>query len=441
MLFLRLERYGKAMAQDITDYVKVYVKAGDGGNGCVSFHREKYVSHGGPDGGDGGNGGNIVLAIENGDNTLLKYRFRHKFVAKNGGDGRADKFHGGNAEDIILPVPPGTVVKDAATGKVIVDMSDREPFILCRGGRGGWGNRHFATPTKQIPRFAKSGLKGEEREVIFELKMLADVALVGLPNVGKSSILSVISSATPKIADYDFTTLSPNLGVVKNGREGRGFVVADIPGLIEGASDGRGLGHEFLRHIDRCRMLIHVVDISADCDRNPVEDIELINAELEKYSPELALRPQLLVGNKYDASLPEYNEHVGELEKYAEDNGLPLIFVSAATRYNIDALLSETAAMLNELPPLTIYEPEYGDEPDPGQPEAAVTVTKDGDVYECESEWLFRLVGRVNFEDRDSLAYFQRMLRTNGIIEQLEAAGVKDGDTVRMYDFEFDFVK
>lgn len=231
MLFLRSERYGKVMAQDITDYVKVYVKAGDGGNGCVSFHREKYVSHGGPDGGDGGNGGNIVLAIENGDNTLLKYRFRHKFVAQNGGDGRTDKFHGGNAEDIILPVPPGTVVKDAATGKVIVDMSDREPFILCRGGRGGWGNRHFATPTKQIPRFAKSGLKGEEREVIFELKMLADVALVGLPNVGKSSILSVISSATPKIADYDFTTLSPNLGVVRTAGRDADLSLPTFPDL------------------------------------------------------------------------------------------------------------------------------------------------------------------------------------------------------------------
>ena len=423
------------------DKTKIYVKAGHGGNGAIAFHREKYVAAGGPDGGDGGHGGSIVLRVDDNLSTLMDFRYKRKYTAPNGEDGKGGRCKGKRGADLVIKVPRGTVVRDAETNEVIKDMSDSEDYVLCRGGRGGGGNRHFATPTKQIPRFAKSGLKGEEREVIFELKMLADVALVGLPNVGKSSILSVISSATPKIADYDFTTLSPNLGVVKNGGEGRGFVVADIPGLIEGASDGRGLGHEFLRHIDRCRMLIHVVDISADCDRNPVEDIELINAELEKYSPELASRPQLLVGNKYDASLPEYNEHVGELEKYAGDNGLPLIFVSAATRYNIDVLLSETAAMLNGLPPLTIYEPEYGDEPDPGQPEAAVTVTKDGDVYECESEWLFRLVGRVNFEDRDSLAYFQRMLRTNGIIEQLEAAGVKDGDTVRMYDFEFDFVK
>lgn len=424
----------------ITDYVKVYVKAGDGGNGCVSFHREKYVSHGGPDGGDGGNGGNIVLQIEKGDNTLLKYKYRHKFIAGNGGDGRSDKFHGGNADDIILPVPPGTVVKDAETGKVIVDMSDREPFILCKGGRGGWGNRHFATPTRQIPRFAKSGLKGEEKEVIFELKMLADVALIGMPNVGKSSILSVISSATPKIADYDFTTLSPNLGVVKTGN-GKGFVAADIPGLIEGASEGKGLGHKFLRHIDRCRLMLHVVDVSADCDRSPVEDIKLINSELSKYSPELALRPQIIVANKYDSALPEYNEHVSEISDYAQHSGLKLIFVSAVSRFHIDELISLTSAFLDTLPPLTVYEPEYEEQRDLGPLEKTITVTKDGNIYECESEWLFRLVGSVNFEDRDSLAYFQRMLRINGIIEQLEQAGVKDGDTVKMYDFEFDFIR
>ena len=425
----------------ITDYVKVYVKAGNGGNGCVSFHREKYVSHGGPDGGDGGNGGNIVLTIENGDNTLLKYKYRHKFVAGNGGDGKADKFHGGNAEDIILPVPPGTVVRDAESGKVIVDMSNREPFVLCKGGRGGWGNRHFATPTRQIPRFAKSGLKGEEKEVIFELKMLADIALIGLPNVGKSSLLSRISSATPKIADYDFTTLSPNLGVVKTG-EGRGFVAADIPGLIEGASEGKGLGHQFLRHIDRCRLMVHVVDVSADCDRDPISDMELINSELEKYSPDLAQRPQIVVGNKYDSALPEYNEHVMNLEKYCADNGLSLIFISAVTGYNIDTLVTKISAMLEELPPMTIFEPDYVPETfDVSSDDHSFEITKDGKVFVCEGEWLWRLVGSVNFEDRDSLSYFQRALRTYGVIDKLEEAGVRDGDTVRMYDFEFDFVK
>ena len=424
----------------ITDFVRVYVKAGNGGNGCVSFHREKYVSHGGPDGGDGGHGGNVVLVIENGDNTLLKYKYRHKFVAENGGDGKTGKFHGGNGADVILPVPPGTVVKDAETGRIIVDMSDREPFILCKGGKGGWGNRHFATPTRQIPRFAKSGLKGEEKEVVFELKMLADVALIGLPNVGKSSLLSVISSATPKIADYDFTTLSPNLGVVKTG-EGKGFVAADIPGLIEGASDGKGLGHKFLRHIDRCRLMLHVVDVSADCDRDPITDIQLINEELEKYNPDLITRPQLIVANKYDASLPEYNEHVMNVKAYCEEEGLPLLFVSAATGEGVKEMIRTVSAMLEELPPLTIFEadyvaPEY-DVEDNGED---LEITKDGKVFVCESEWLWRLVGRVNFEDRDSLNYFQRMLRTKGVIAKLEEAGVKEGDTVRMYEFEFDFV-
>ncbi len=424
----------------ITDYVKVYVKAGNGGNGAVSFHREKYVSHGGPDGGDGGHGGNIILRIENGDNTLLKYKYRHKFVAENGGNGMTNKLHGANGEDIILPVPPGTVVKDAESGRIIVDMSERDDFILCKGGKGGWGNRHFATPTRQIPRFAKSGLKGEEKEVIFELKMLADVALIGLPNVGKSSLLSAISAATPKIADYDFTTLSPNLGVVKVDG-GKGFVCADIPGLIEGASDGKGLGHSFLRHIDRCRVMLHLVDVDADCERDPRDDIELINRELEQYSPELATRPQIIVGNKYDSSLAEYNEHVSDLKEYCKERGLTLFFISALTGENVKELIKHVSRMLNDLPPLTIFEPDYFEEEVDDDEFDELEIYRDGKVYVCESEWLWRLVGRVNFEDRDSLNYFQRMLRLNGIIEKLEEAGVTDGDTVRMYDFEFDFVK
>ena len=424
----------------ITDYVKVYVKAGNGGNGAVSFHREKYVSHGGPDGGDGGHGRNIILRIENGDNTLLKYKYRHKFIAENGGNGMTGKLHGANGEDIILPVPPGTVVKDAESGRIIVDMSERDDFVLCKGGKGGWGNRHFATPTRQIPRFAKSGLKGEEKEVIFELKMLADVALIGLPNVGKSSLLASISAATPKIADYDFTTLSPNLGVVKVDG-GKGFVCADIPGLIERASDGKGLGHSFLRHIDRCRVMLHLVDVDADCERDPREDIELINRELEQYSPELATRPQIIVGNKYDSSLAEYNEHVSDLKAYCEEKGLTLFFISALTGENVKELIKHVSRMLNDLPPLTIFEPDYFEEETDNDEFDELEIYKDGKVYVCESEWLWRLVGRVNFEDRDSLNYFQRMLRMNGIIEKLEEAGVADGDTVRMYDFEFDFVK
>ena len=424
----------------ITDFVRVYVKAGNGGNGCVSFHREKFVSHGGPDGGDGGNGGNIILRIENGDNTLLKYKYRHKFIAKNGEDGKTNKFHGANGEDIILPVPPGTVVKDAQSGAIIVDMSERDDFVLCKGGKGGWGNRHFATPTRQIPRFAKNGLKGDEKEVIFELKMLADVALIGLPNVGKSSLLSQISSAQPKIADYEFTTLSPNLGVVKI-REGKGFVVADIPGLIEGASDGKGLGHAFLRHIDRCRLMLHVVDVSADCDRDPIADMLLINGELEKYSTDLITRPQIVVANKYDSSLPEYNEHVMNLESYCKENNIKLFFISAMTGYNVKELINFVADELEKLPPLTIFEADYiPEEYTEGNDFDELEITKDGKVFVCESEWLWRLVGRVNFSDRDSLNYFQRMLRVNGIIDKLVEAGVKDGDTVRMYEFEFDFV-
>ena len=422
------------------DKARIYVEAGNGGDGMSSFRREKFVEKGGPNGGNGGRGGNVILRADNNLNTLIDFRYKRKFVAKRGENGGISNMTGHRGEDIIIRVPPGTVVKDAASGRVLVDMSEREPFVLCRGGRGGWGNRHFATPTRQIPRFAKSGLKGEEREVVLELKMLADVALIGLPNVGKSSLLSVISSATPKIADYDFTTLSPNLGVVKVG-EGKGFVAADIPGLIEGASDGKGLGHKFLRHIDRCRLMLHVVDVSADCERDPVTDIKLINEELEKYNPDLITRPQLIVANKYDAALPEYNEHVMAVEPYCKKEGLPLLFVSAVTGYGIKEMICTVSTMLEELPPLTIFEPEYVEPAfDMEDDEGKVEITKDGKVFVCESEWLWQLVGRVNFEDRDSLAYFQRMLRTKGIIDQLVAAGVRDGDTVRMYDFEFDFV-
>ena len=278
------------------DHVKIFIKAGDGGNGAVSFRREKYVAAGGPDGGDGGRGGNVVFRVDEGCNTLLAFRYRRKFIAENGGNGAACKFHGKSGEDIVIMVPPGTLLKNVEDGRVFHDMSDGEDYIAARGGRGGWGNRHFATPTRQIPRFAKSGTKGEEMELELELKMLADVGLIGYPSVGKSSILSRISAARPKIADYHFTTLSPNLGVVSVA-DGRGYVAADIPGLIEGAADGAGLGHDFLRHIDRCRLLLHVVDISATEGRDPIEDIKNIDRELERYSPALATRPQIMVAN------------------------------------------------------------------------------------------------------------------------------------------------
>lgn len=426
----------------LIDNVKIYVKAGDGGNGAVAFHREKYVSHGGPDGGDGGKGGDIVLKVDEGANTLLAYKYKRKFVAENGKNGMADKFHGGNGADIELPVPPGTVVLDAESGLVIADMTGIDRFVLCKGGRGGWGNRHFATPTRQIPRFAKSGVKGEEKEVILELKMLADVGLIGLPSVGKSSILARISAARPKIADYHFTTLSPNLGVVRiNEHSNEGFVAADIPGLIEGASEGAGLGHDFLRHIDRCRLLLHVVDAAGTEGRDPVDDIILINNELKKYSEKLAERPQIIVANKYDAIPDGRSELTDRLENYADENGLELIYVSAATGYNMDEMVQTVVEKLKLLPPMTVYEAEYT-APLPVRTDThEVEIRFDDGIWVVEGEWLWNLVGSVNFEDRDSLGYFQRVLKNSGTIEKLEAAGVKDGDTVSIYDFEFDFVK
>lgn len=422
----------------LIDHVKVYVKAGDGGNGCVSFHREKYVSHGGPDGGDGGRGGNIVLKIDEGVNTLLAYKYRHKFVAEKGGDGANSKFHGANGADVVLPVPPGTVVKDAKSGQIICDMSSDETFILCHGGRGGWGNRHFATPTRQTPHFAKSGTKGQEREVIFELKMIADVGLIGMPSVGKSSILAQISAARPKIADYHFTTLSPNLGVVQAG-EGKGFVCADIPGLIEGASEGAGLGFEFLRHVERCRLLLHVVDVASVEGRDPIEDMIMIMAELEKFSMDLATRPQIIIANKADIAIPEQIE---ELQEYANQRGMELLTVSAVTGEGIKEMVHRVAQVLETLPPILIYESTYV-EPENiiDRTDHEVTITRQGPVWVVEGEWLWRLCGSVNFEDRESLMYFQRILKNSGTIDAMVKAGVRDGDTVSIYDFEFDFIQ
>lgn len=423
------------------DKVKIYVKAGNGGNGCVSFRREKYVAKGGPDGGDGGHGGNVIFQIDKGTNTLLSFRYKRKFVAENGGDGKGAKFHGKNGEDIIIKVPEGTLIKDDKTGKILKDMSDCEDFVCAKGGRGGWGNRHFATPTRQIPMFAKSGTKGQEWELTLELKMLADVGLVGLPSAGKSSLLAAVSDANPKIADYHFTTLSPNLGVVRV-REGFGFVMADIPGLIEGASDGAGLGHAFLRHIERCRLLVHVVDVAALEGRNPIDDIETIHAELEKFSPELATRPRIIAANKVD-SLDKDVVDVAAFEKYVKENGWDLIYISAYTGENTEELVEKISNMLADLPPLTIYEPEYTEQDAlyNEEDDHAVTITKDSNgAYIVEGEWLYNLVGQVNFEDRESLMFFQRVLLKSGVIDKLKEAGCQDGDSVAMYDFEFDFV-
>ena len=423
------------------DNIKIYVKAGDGGNGAVSFHREKYVSAGGPDGGDGGRGGNIIFKIDEGANTLLAFRYKRKFIAENGQNGMAGKMHGKSGKDVIINVPQGTLIKDPESGKIIFDMGSDREFVLCKGGRGGWGNRHFATPTRQIPRFAKSGTKGEEREVLLELKMLAEVGLIGFPNVGKSSILSRISSAKPKIANYHFTTLSPNLGVVSMG-EGRGFLAADIPGLIEGASEGQGLGHDFLRHVDRCRLLLHVVDIAGTDGRDPVEDIEKINYELSQYSEELAERPQIIVANKIDSVLEEEEIFVN-FKNYVESRNLPVVYVSAVTGEGLDELVRLASERLKELPPVTIYEPEYSPEDEAIANTAGVketTVRRENDKFIVEGEWLYNFMGQINFGDYESLNFFQRVLIKNGVIDKLREAGVEEGDTVSIYDFEFDFV-
>ncbi len=423
------------------DNVKIYIKAGDGGNGAVAFHREKYVSHGGPDGGDGGRGGNIVFRVDKGSNTLLAFRYKRKFIALNGENGKGNKFHGKSADDIVILVPPGTLIKDAETGKIIHDMTENDgaDYICCKGGRGGWGNRHFATPTRQIPMFAKSGTKGEEKEVILELKMLADVGLIGYPSVGKSSILSMISAAKPKIADYHFTTLSPNLGVVSTGGE-EGFVAADIPGLIEGAADGLGLGHAFLRHVDRCRLLLHVVDISCFEGRNPIEDIKLINNELARYSEQLASRPQIIVANKCDA-LDESVVDIEAFENFVDENGWEMLYVSAATGEGLDRLVHAVSERLKLLPPMLVYESEYAPEDAYVGGSKETTVRRENDVFYIEGEWLLNLMGQVNFDDYESLNFFQRVLQRSGVFSLLEEHGCTDGHTVSIYDFEFEYVK
>ena len=423
------------------DNIVIHVKAGNGGDGAVAFHREKYVNAGGPDGGDGGRGGSIIFRIDEGSNTLLAFRYKRKFVAENGENGKGGKKHGKNGQDVVISVPPGTLIKDPSTGKIIHDMANGDEFVLCKGGRGGWGNRHFATPTRQIPRFAKSGTKGEEREVLLELKMLAEVGLIGFPNVGKSSILSMISSAKPKIANYHFTTLSPNLGVVKIG-EGKGFLAADIPGLIEGASEGLGLGHAFLRHVDRCRLLLHVVDIAGTDGRDPSDDLDKIDEELMKYSPELSERPQIIVANKVD-SFDIDDERVQHFIKKCGWLDRQVVFVSAVTGENLDELVRVTVKALEELPPLTVYDAEYNPEEEAltaSQGAKETEVYKKNDKYYVEGEWIYNFMGQINFSDYESLNFFQRVLEKNHVFDRLRELGIEEGDTVNIYDFEFDFV-
>ena len=419
------------------DSAKIYIEAGNGGNGHVSFHREKYVAAGGPDGGDGGNGGNVVFRADTQLATLMDFRYKRKYKARNGEDGRPAKCRGKNGEDIVIKVPCGTVIKNAATGGVIADLTyDGEEFIAAKGGSGGFGNVHFATPTRQVPRFAKPGLKGQALEVILELKLLADVGLLGFPNVGKSTLLSKVSDAQPKIADYHFTTLVPNLGVVKIG-EGASFVIADIPGLIEGASEGVGLGHAFLRHVERTRLLIHIVDASSIEGRNPIEDFDIINNELKKHSQKLAERQQIVVANKSDLGInPEIKEEfIAEMKK----RGYPVFEISAATGKGVDELMNFAYHTLENIPKEPLYDvieavPEAintGDD---------FTVTVQNGVYIVEGGYIEYLINSTNFDDNESVQHFQTALKRKGIIAALEEKGIQENDTVRMYDIEFDFV-
>ncbi len=421
------------------DLVKIKIKSGRGGDGRVSFHREKYIAAGGPDGGDGGRGGDVVFVVDDNLSTLLDFRMKRKYVAEDGQMGGTKKSFGKAGKDVVIRVPRGTLIKDAESGLLIHDMSDDQPFVAAHGGRGGWGNVHFATPTRQAPRFAKPGLPGQELSLLLELKLIADVGLVGFPNVGKSTLLSVVSAARPKIANYHFTTLSPNLGVVYID-EGASFVMADIPGIIEGAAEGAGLGHDFLRHIDRCRLLVHMVDVSGSEGRDPVADLAAINAELAGYSPELAQRPQIVVANKCDI-LEEGSDNLQRLQAAAEQQGFLFTAISAAAMQNVQQLMQLVYAELQKLPPVVRYEPEYivpetVEKPDEREIDIQVV---DG-VYEISGAWIDNLVGSIFLSEYESRMYFERTLRKAGVFDRLEAMGIREHDIVRVADVEFEYI-
>ena len=420
------------------DLTKIKVKAGDGGNGAVTFHREKFVAAGGPDGGDGGKGGDIIFVADTNLSTLLDFKYKKKFIAKNGMDGQNKRCSGKSAEPLIIKVPKGTLIKNAANGKIMADMSGNDPVVIAKGGKGGWGNNHFATPTRQIPRFAKPGLQGEEFDLILELKLLADVGLAGFPNVGKSTLISVVSAAKPKVANYHFTTLTPVLGVVDAG-EGKSFVMADIPGLIEGASEGAGLGHEFLRHVERCRLIVHVVDVSGIEGRDPKEDFDKINLELKSFNEELSQRPQIVAGNKCDMAT---KEQIAEFKEYVESKGYEFFPMSAATTEGVKPLINRVSTMLDTLPPIKEYEPEatsYDDFADKASKDFNIRV--EDDLYIVEADWLVPVLGMVDPNDYESLQYMQRILIENGVIAKLEEMGINEGDTVSILNFEFDYIK
>ena len=424
------------MAASFVDKARITVKAGKGGNGAVAFHREKYIASGGPDGGDGGRGGDIIVQVDDHMSTLMDFRYKRKYVAGDGVDGQGARRFGKDGQSLTIKVPRGTLIRDAETNEIIHDMSDAQPFVLCRGGRGGWGNCHFATPTRQAPRFAKAGMPGEEHDVVLELKLLADVGLVGFPNVGKSTLLSVVSKAHPKIANYHFTTLFPNLGVVFV-EGGESFVMADIPGIIEGASEGAGLGHDFLRHIDRCRLLVHVVDVSGSEGRDPVADFDAINEELKQYNTDLSERPQIVVANKSDIMMDK--TLLERLRARVEQEGYPLFVISAAAHQGTRELVQTIAGKLQTLPPVQVYEDEYVKRPEVIDMTSPLEIHEEDHVWTVEGKWLERLIANVNFGDYESRMFFDKQLRECGLFERMEEMGVQDGDLVCMYGLEFEY--
>lgn len=425
------------MASAFVDKARISVHAGKGGDGAVSFHREKYVAAGGPDGGDGGRGGNIVFTVDDNMSTLMDFRYKRKYSAGNGANGMGKRCYGKDGETLYIKVPRGTIVRDTESGAIMHDMSTGEDWVAARGGRGGWGNMHFATPTRQVPRFAKPGLPGESHDITLELKLLADVGLVGFPNVGKSTLLSVVSKAHPKIANYHFTTLFPNLGVVYVD-EGVSFVMADIPGIIEGASEGAGLGYDFLRHIDRCRLLVHLVDVSGSEGRDPVEDFEAICAELREYNSELATRAQIVAANKCDL-VEDGSDNIARLKERVEKEGFIFFEMSAVTHEGTRELVKECARQLSQLPPILSFEADYVPPEPVIDTSSGLDIQHFDDMWIVEGPWLQRLVATVNFDDYESRMYFDRVLRESGVFERMEQMGVKDGDTVSMYDLMFEY--
>lgn len=421
------------------DSAKIYVKAGNGGNGAVAFRREKYVPAGGPEGGDGGNGGNIILIADANLRTLMDFKYKQRYLAPKGEDGKGSNRYGKAGEDLILRVPVGTVVRDARTHGVLFDLKhNREEVILAKGGRGGKGNTHFKNSVRQAPAFAKAGKDGQEREIILELMLLADVGLIGYPNVGKSTFLSIATKANPKIANYHFTTLTPNLGVVAMG-DGDSYVMADIPGLIEGASEGVGLGHDFLRHVERTKLLLHIVDISGLEGRDPVEDVHRINHELESYNPKLAHKKQIIVANKMDLLRdPSVYE---DFKQSMEAEGYGVYAMSGATTQGVQEILKEVGYQLKELEDEALFEPEdmYVEYVALDQEDKEIRIHKEDDAYVVEGPYIEKLLYSVNFEDMESIRYFQRMLEEKGIFAKLREMGIQDGDPVRIYDLEFEF--